>query len=479
MAGRFNYFVIFAGMRTGSNFLEENLNDFSELHCYGEVFNPHFIGHAKQTELLGVSLRDRETDPFALLSRMCGDSERIPGFRFFHDHDPRIKLHCLADPACAKIILTRNPVETYVSLEIARLTGQWRLGDGKGAKTAQIRFEPEEFKRHLADRNGFQLELSRALQTSGQTAFYLDYHDIGQVDVLNGLARFLGIEEQKKSTSQTTKKQNPQPLSEKVSNYDEMSNALASIDQFNLSRTPNFEPSRGPSVPSYVTIAHLPLLFMPIKCGPVESIVTWMSELADVDGAEMNDRFTQKTLRNWKRQSGRHQCFSVVRHPVRRLHLAFAKHILLPGPDCYSDIRETLRKTRNINIPDSFPDQTYDRNAHRGAFLKFAEFVKSNLAAQTSIRVDAAWASQSEILKGIGQFIIPDHVFREDEIASDLAYLADKFGKESPDLQPETIDCPVSLAEIYDEEVEAAVRAAYQKDYMMFGFEPLGRDQAA
>ena len=33
-------------------------------------------------------------------------------------------------------------------------------------------------------------------------------------------------------------------------------------------------------------------------------------------------------------------------------------------------------------------------------------------------------------------------------------------------------DSPYTLADIYDEEVEDAVRAAYQRDYMMFGFKP-------
>ena len=31
-------------------------------------------------------------------------------------------------------------------------------------------------------------------------------------------------------------------------------------------------------------------------------------------------------------------------------------------------------------------------------------------------------------------------------------------------------DAPVALADYYDADVEAAVRAAYQRDYMMFGF---------
>ena len=45
MAHRFEYFVMFAEMRTGSNFLETNLDAFGDLLFHGEAFNPHFIGY--------------------------------------------------------------------------------------------------------------------------------------------------------------------------------------------------------------------------------------------------------------------------------------------------------------------------------------------------------------------------------------------------------------------------------------------------
>ncbi len=132
-----------------------------------------------------------------------------------------------------------------------------------------------------------------------------------------------------------------------------------------------------------------------------------------------------------------HQSFAVLRHPVARLHSAFVNHILMPGPECYREIREILRKTYGLAIPEKTPDDGYDAAAHRSAFLQFAAFVKANLSGQTSIRVDGAWASQSEILRGVCQFMIPDHVFREDEIDADLAYLAQKVGMSSPVYQPD------------------------------------------
>ena len=66
MSDRFDCFVIFAEMRTGSNFLEANLNAFDGLTCHGEAFNPHFIGYPNKTELLDISREARDSDPAAL-----------------------------------------------------------------------------------------------------------------------------------------------------------------------------------------------------------------------------------------------------------------------------------------------------------------------------------------------------------------------------------------------------------------------------
>ena len=171
MGERFDYFVVFAEMRTGSNFLEENLNEIPGLHCYGEAFNPHFIGHANKFDLLGIDMAKREVDPTMLIDQMRVKTDGLPGFRFFHDHDPRILDKTLRDPRCAKIILTRNPADSYVSRKIAAATGQWRLNDLKNAKTAKAQFERADFEQHLDALQQFQLLLLNALQTRGRRRF--------------------------------------------------------------------------------------------------------------------------------------------------------------------------------------------------------------------------------------------------------------------------------------------------------------------
>ncbi|MBL9057999.1 MAG: nodulation protein NodH, partial [Rhodobacteraceae bacterium] len=62
----FSSFVIFAEMRTGSNFLEANLNAIPGVKCHGEAFNPYFIGGEGKQEMLGVTIEQRGADPRSL-----------------------------------------------------------------------------------------------------------------------------------------------------------------------------------------------------------------------------------------------------------------------------------------------------------------------------------------------------------------------------------------------------------------------------
>jgi hypothetical protein len=401
---------------------------------------------------------------------MKAHTEGLAGFRYFHDHDPRILDHCLHDPRCAKIILTRNPIDSYVSRKIATATGQWRLNDLKGAKSARISFDRSEFEEHLEVLQQFQLRLMHSLQVTGQTGFYIAYDDLSDPEVLNGMAAFLGVDHQKKKASQKTKVQNPSSLETKVENFDEMAEALARIDRFNLSRTPNFEPRRAPMVPGYVAAAEAPLLFQPIEAGPVRRVQTWLAALDGVGVEELQRGFTQKTLRQWKRKNKGHRAFTVVRHPVQRLHQAFTNRILHHGKETQWDLRTALRDTYKLPIPEGPPGKDYGVDQHRAAFMAFVKFVKGNLGGQTGLRVDAGWATQTGIVQGMAQVQVPDMVLREDDLARGLAQLADQVGIVAPDVSAPDENLVITLAGIYDDVLEAEVRAAYQRDYMMFGF---------
>lgn len=471
---RFDYFVICAEMRTGSNLLEANINRFADLHCLGEAFNPSFIGYPKSDDMLGLTLEDREKSPEDLIA-VVKAADGLCGFRFFSDHDRRAADICLPDPRCAKIVLTRNPVDSFVSWKIARATGQWKLTNATHAKSEQVHFNGTEFATYLSRLQGFQRHLLRVLQSTGQTAFYLSYDDLNDLEILNGLARFLGIDEQLQGLDRKLKKQNPAPAIEKVTNPDEMISALSKVDHFNLGQTPNFEPRRGPLIPSYLAAPDSPLLYMPLRTGLDGAIAAWLAQLDGKPEAALRKGFTQKTLRDWKKDHPGFRSFAVVRHPVARAHHAFCEHILFDGPRLFLKIRQTLRKVHRLPIPAEPLSQhqlnDYDIEAHRTAFLAFAQFVQSNLSAQTAIRTDPAWASQLAILQGMADFGMPDVIAREARIEQDLAHLCEAVGQRAQPapVQVRSVETDL-LAEIYDPSVEKAWRSAYQRDYTAFGF---------
>ncbi|EPX77598.1 hypothetical protein [Litoreibacter arenae] len=470
MNSRFEYFVVFAEMRTGSNFLEASLNEFADIHCYGEAYNPHFVGHHNKDALFGVDLAQRELSPLSLIERMKENTDGLPGFRFFNDHDPRVMAHVLEDPKCAKIILTRNPLDSYVSLKIAAQTGQWKLSDMKQRRSATISFDREEFLAHLAAKQAFQLELLKGMQISGQTGFYVAYEDIGDVDVLNGMARFIGSAEQINATPNSVKKQNPSELEDKVTNYDQMVKDLASIDHFALSNTPNFEPRRGPGVPGFYLAAHAPLLFIPVAAAPKVSVLEWLASLDQVGVADLSTNLSQKSLRQWKRGNPGHRSFTVIRHPLDRAHRVFCEYIVPKRDDNFADPRKVMRNKYGVAVPNQGDLADYTKIEHRAAFANFLKFVKGNLAGQTSIRIDAVWATQSALLQGAAAVVLPDTILREDEISGGLETLASSLGLQAGEVELEPETGPFSLAEIYDDELEKLAMAAYRKDYINFGF---------
>lgn len=455
---RFTSFVVFAEMRTGSNLLEANLNALPGIHSHGEVFNRYIMGKKDRTEMFGITMEERDRDPRPLLHKLREETEGLPGFRFFHDHDLRILDDVLPDPACAKIILTRNPLESYVSWKIAQATDQWKLTNARRLKTAKVRFDVPEFIGILREFQAFQLLLMQSLQASGQTAFYLDYEDLGSLEVLNGLAAFLGVEGRLKQLDDTLKKQNPGPLEDKLENPEAIAEAIALIDVFNLGRTPSFEPRRAAGIPTALA-SDTGLLFFPIRSGPETAIRDWFAALGEV-----TEGFEQKSLRQWKRKHPGHRSFTVLRHPLLRAHVAFRRKIVLAEAQ---DLRRILINGFLAELqPPGEPFATPE--AERAAFLIFLNYCRLAIGGQTGARVDPSLASQTVLVQGVAGFQPLDHLLREDRLGEGLAALAAEAGVAPPVIAHDPSGD--ALLSIWDETLETAAAEAYQRDYMGFGF---------
>lgn len=444
-----------AGMRTGSNLLESRLNAAPGVTCHGEAFNGVFLGKPRQEELLGVTRAERDSDAGLLLDRIR-DAPGLNGFRLFHNHDPRVLARVLQDRRCAKIVLNRNPLESYLSRKIALETGQWLLrDDARHRRVARIVFSGSEFEAYLSDLQDFQLVIQRELQISGQTAFWINYDDLQDLEIFNGLLRFLGRPPVGRLASDLVK-QNPEALRDKVVNPAEMDVALARFDRFDLSRTPDFEPRRGPAVPGFIG-SDAGILLMPIAgCGEAR-LRDWLART----GA-LTEGFTQKTLRQWRQANPGHLGLSVVRHPLPRAWVAFRDHILNGH---YAAIRDYLIRVARLPLEDadSGPDQLH------AAFSGFLRWLRTNLNGQTPVRVDAAWASQSAVLAGFARISPPDRVIREPDLAPELDHLARLRGIPFPVLAADRAS-PADLAPILTPELQQLAREAYPRDMLTFGF---------
>lgn len=464
MANRFDSFVILAEMRTGSNLLEATLAQATGVTCHGEVFNPAHLGGPKVKTVLGMTMADRIADPAALWRRIIA-APGLNGIRFFHDHEPRVLDEILNDPRCAKIVLTRNPVDCYVSLKIASATKKWRLGNVKDSVTRQITFNEAEFGAFLTVRQAFQLRVQRALQVSGQTAFYLDYDAVQDVEVVNGLLVFLGAGGRIERIADSLVRQNPEALEDKVRNYPEMEAALARVDWADLGRSPQFEPRRGAGIPRVVAAKGAPLLYFPMLPHEDAHIRIWLSRLG---GGGLEEGFTQKTLRAWKRASTGHRSFAVLRHPLPRALDAFW---LVLTRDSDADLRARLRKHYGVPIPEDDGIAEMSVEAFHGAFRGFLGFVKVNLAGQTGVATYPVWGTQWAQLTGIAGFVAPDLLCREGRLQEDLAHLAASLGVGMPALpDPVAPRASYPAEAVCDREIELLAREVYRRDYVSFGF---------
>ena len=467
--GRFDYFVVLAGMRTGSNLLEEQLAAMPGIEAHGELFNPHFFGKPNVSSKWDLSIQARDSDPVRVIGAMCNASVGLPGFRLFHDHDARAIDHVLADRRAAKIVLTRRPVDSYVSLKIARKTGQWWLGDMTSARKAKVSFDAEEYGAFLNELAGFQRRITRALQTTGQTAFHISYEDLSDADVLAGLGNFLGAVGPPDPEKVRAKVQNPTPLSARLTNPGEAEAALHALTTPDLGHMPSHEPDRGPGLRFFRVGRSVPLIYMPIRGAWHDPVPDWLKTI-DPDG-EVDGGMTQKDMRRWKRQNPGHRSFTVLRHPLLRVHDAFCRYILPSDVENYADVRAALVGTYGVPLPAVFPDEGYDLKAHREAFLAFLKFLAGNLGGQTSVRVDNTWATQATLLHAIGQFAVPDRVVRSDTIASELPALANDVGVKAGAPPADTgMAQPFALEDVYTQTIEDACATAYRRDYVMFGF---------
>ena len=480
----FTSFAMFGSMRSGSNLLETYLNQYEGLVCHGELFHRFFIGKQGCQEYLSIDREKRDKNPQLLLDAIRDATpEKIAGYRIFQTHNPDVIETALNDPFCAKIILSRDPVESYVSLQIALKTNQWLISDPAHRKAEQITFDIEDFEIYMKERNAFYGHISAALSLSEQPFFEIDYEMLGGVDAINRLAAFIGDRNGKTSLKQPIKRQNPGALSDKILNFKETRDAPGMAEM--LEQTPpSLKPIRETGTDlSRVYLSHThPLAFGPMPAVPDSGIRRW---LAFHDSGVTENGYTAHGYTEWRKSHGEPVFFSLVRHPVVRAYNAFMQKIFATTSGAYIGIRQELEDQYGLMLPagEIKPDQPprdlvsagYGADEHRISFKLFLVFVAANLANETKIRQDGKWQHQSEIIRRY-QVLFPEVlVFKFEDLSTDLTYLENRLGFKPFIGWKNELDTAYSfaLSEIYDQEIEALTQAAYAPDYDEFKYKDL------
>jgi len=477
----FNRFIMLGSMRSGSNLLEKYLNQYSGLICRGELFQKSFIGKQRCQNFLGVSIDARNENPQQLLDRLKAKHPRkITGFRFFQDHDKRVLEAALVDPFCAKIILTRDPIESFVSLQIALKTQQWLVSDIAHRKEVQIQFDLEAFATYQKHRAAYYAEIHKSLAATEQPYFEIDYSMLNTVENVNRLAAFIGDRQGKTTLNEPIKKQNPGRLSSKIINIDEVRAAL-DTPSLHDGQPPIIKPvfESGTDLSRAYFCKNLPLAFGPIPGVPDLGVRNWLEAQ---DKRPPQNGFTAHRFSEWQAQHKDTRFFSVVRHPVLRAYNAFSNKIFATEPDGYVGIRKVLEDQFGMFLPQGQIAASHNRRdleragygvgEHRISFKLFLIFVAANLNNETKIRQDGKWQLQSEIIRRY-RILHPEVlVLKEKSLELGLQYLENRMDlppvsgwKNQPDPA-----YTFTISQIYDEEIEALTLAAYGPDYQDFRY---------
>jgi len=196
-------FVILNAPRTGSNYLCTLLNSHPEILCHHEIFNPHVVGVARHLQNSGFhmgTVEERERDPIEFLGRVWRQNEgrHSVGFKLCWKQNEAIFYAVLADPWIRKIVLKRrNRIKSFVSLLLARQTGEWVIYNDAATPGARpkVHVDEAELRRHIAFNDAYYEEIESAIQQPGHLGHVLYYEDLFSETSLCATLKFLDVAE--------------------------------------------------------------------------------------------------------------------------------------------------------------------------------------------------------------------------------------------------------------------------------------------
>jgi len=235
------YFVILAAMRTGSNLLQSNLNQFKDILCLGELFNRSFVGvniPGKSNKAFAgyarADVESRDRDEMLFFDRVYAEAKgKVFGFRMFSGQNDRLLDIILKNDNCRKAILKRNALDSFISLQIANKSSRWLSRKSERVQDDTVSFSMKKFLQYVDGNEKFYRYCESVIRETGQEYYEIRYEQLKDLDELNRLAQFIGSQRRKSQIKEKIYKQTLPGLAHKVVNYDAMIQALKDEGLYN------------------------------------------------------------------------------------------------------------------------------------------------------------------------------------------------------------------------------------------------------
>jgi LPS sulfotransferase NodH len=231
------HFLITGVRRTGSNLLAGMLDSHPEITCHHELFHPMGIYYSLsyRDEMTGCrTIKQRDKAPGQFLDFVWNydyrkDNKAI-GFKLFPGQNKKMLERLLRDSSVTKIILKRsNLLHLYTSFLISKKTGVYSLlvnGDRKQGEPLKIVLKVKKFFKYVKEIQRYYQHVETVLRQTGQVFKTLEYETMLTGDEQTALLEFLGVDSRPGLLEVKHKKQNPNHLKDRVSNYEELARQL-------------------------------------------------------------------------------------------------------------------------------------------------------------------------------------------------------------------------------------------------------------
>jgi len=329
---------------------------------------------------------------------------------------------------------------------------------------ARVHIDPETYKAYLADLSRADARIRQGLQTSGQSAFELRYEDLKNPQSINGLAAFLGVSERIGAFDEPIKRQNPEPLREKIENYAQIAPLLGAGSNVSSAVQASDAGNRFPNaeINDILVSSNLPILFAPIPGTARGPMVSWLKQLskeAPLKGMDLD------ALEGWLDKSVGLTAFSVTEPPLSRIYRVFQRRIF--GSDHgYPHVRQRLISNFGLRVPKGEPSVEETREG----FLSFLRFLEQNLNEQTGLRIDGEWDLQSRHLAALNQITPLTNIVSSDAFPDFAQSVSRRFGQQRVEVQRPGNGGGIALKQITTDEIRALAAKIYADDYKKLGF---------